>query len=134
MALRLKCMRRRALVRTLVLNSIADDYENLEQITKQVASISADCGMTIPPSEILEALGDLVGAGLAKAYQLSSNEPEEICGMPSANEIGSPFLTTENDIYFWVTKKGMDLQLSPCKDWPFDENNLLRTDWSPPED
>jgi len=70
-------MHRRELVRTFVLNGIADDYENLEQITKQAASLRADCGMTIQSSEILEALGDLVGAGLAKAYRLSSNEAEE---------------------------------------------------------
>jgi hypothetical protein len=49
--------------------------------------------------------------------------------MPPANEIGSPNLTTGSDIYFWLTKKGMDLQLSPYKDWQFDENNLLRSDW-----
>jgi len=126
-------MRRSELVRTFVLNGIADDYENLEQITKQVDGLSAGCGMTIQSSEILEALGDLVGAGLAKAYQLSSNQPEEIIGMPPTNEIGSPNLTTASDIYFWVTKKGMDVQLSPCEDWPFDENNRLRSDRSPPE-
>src|SRR5437879_10981179 len=126
-------MHRRELVRTFVLNGIADDYENLEQIYKQVASLSADCGMTIQSSEILEALGDLVGAGLAKAYRLSSNEAQEIVGMPPTDEIESPYLTAATDIYFWVTKKGMDLQLSPCKDWPFDENNLLRSDWAPPE-
>jgi len=126
-------MRRSELVRTFVLNGIADDYENLEQITKQVDGLSAGCGMTIQSSEILEALGDLVGAGLAKAYRLSSSEPEEICKMPAASEIGSPYLTTANDIYFLVTTKGMDLQLSPKKDWPFDENNLLRRDWAPPK-
>jgi len=116
-----------------VLDGIADDYENLQQIAKQVASLSSDCGTTIELSEILIALGDLVGAGLAKAYRLSSSEPEEICKMPAASEIGSPYLTTANDIYFLVTTKGMDLQLSPNKDWPFDENNLLRRDWAPPE-
>ncbi len=126
-------MRRSELVRTFVLNGIADDYENLEQITKQVDGLSAGCGMTIQSSEILEALGDLVRAGLAKAYRLSSDGAKEIDGMPSAHEIGSPNRTTASDSYFWVTKKGMDLQLSPCEDWPFDENNLLRSDWSPPE-
>jgi hypothetical protein len=126
-------MHRRELVRMFVLDGIADDYENLEQITKHVASLSADCGMTIQSSEILEVLGDLVGAGLAKAYRLSSDGAKEIDGMPSAHEIGSPFLTTEDDIYFWVTKKGMDLQFSPSKDWPFDENNRLRSDWAQPE-
>jgi hypothetical protein len=72
-------MHRSELVRRLFWTELSDDYQNLEQITKQVASLSADCGMTIESSEVLEALGDLVRGDLAKAYRLS-NEPEEIVG------------------------------------------------------
>jgi hypothetical protein len=123
-------MHRSQLVRMFVLDAIADDYENFEQITKHVTSLSSLYGMPIASSEILQALSDLIGADLAKAYRLS-NEVEEISGMPPPSEIGSHNLTTANDIYFWVTKKGADLQLLHCADWPFNDDNVLRSDWTP---
>jgi aryl-alcohol dehydrogenase-like predicted oxidoreductase len=126
-------MRRRQLVRTFVLDAIADDYENLEQITKHVTSLSVRCGMTIESSEILQALGDLIAADLAKAYRLSNETAKEIHGMPPSDQIGSPDLTTTGDVYFWVTQDGRRLQLSDYADWPFDGDNLLRSDWNPPE-
>lgn len=126
-------MRRHQLVRTFVLDAIADDYENLEQITKHVTSLSARCGITIESSEILQALGDLIAADLAKAYRLSNETAEEFHGMPPSDQIGSPHLSTTSDVYFWVTQEGRRLQLSDCADWPFDDDNLLRSDWKSPE-
>jgi hypothetical protein len=124
--------RRRELVLRIVLNEISDDYENLYQITKQVRRTSSDCGMTVSLQEILQALADLVAAKLAKAYRLS-NGVEGIDGMPSAEEIGSPDEPAVEDAFFWITKKGMKLQLADYPDWPFDQNNVLRADWNPPE-
>ena len=125
--------RRRELVLRIVLNEIADDYENLYQITKQVGRRSSDCGMTVSVAEILQALNHLVTTNLARAYRLS-NGVEGIDGMPPADEIGSPDEPDVNDVFFWITKKGMTLQLADYPDWPFDDNNVLRADWIPPDD
>jgi hypothetical protein len=119
----------------LVLNEIADDYENLHQITKQVTPAGSACGLTIETSEILHALRELITADLARAYRLStmSRTAEEIQGMPRAHEIGSPDGSMVSDVFFWVTEKGRQLVLSGNPDWPFDDNNVLRSDWKPPE-
>lgn len=124
--------RRRQLVLRIVLNEISDDYENLHQITKQVRRTSSECGMAVSHPETLQALADLVAARLARAYRLS-NGVEAINGIPSAEEIGSPDEPNVDDVFFWITPKGMKLQLAGYPDWPFDENNVLRADWSPPE-
>lgn len=116
----------------IVLNEISDDYENLYQIKKQVRRTSSDCGMTVSLDEILQALTDFVAAKLAKAYRLS-NGVEGIDGMPSAAEIGSPDEPGVEDAFFWITKKGMKLQLADHPDWPFDLDNQLRPDWKPPD-
>src|SRR5258706_5382687 len=118
-------VRRRDLVRTVVLDQISDDWECLHQIRIQVDLFSSGCGLIIEAHEILDALGDLISGGLAKA--------EGIDGMPSIEEIGSPDEAGINDVYFRVTEKGMQLQLSDYPDWPFDDRNVLRPDWKPPE-
>jgi hypothetical protein len=122
----------RELVLRIVLNEISNDYENLHQITKQVRRTSSDCGMTISVHEILQALADLVAAGLAKPYRLS-NGVKGIDGMPPAGEIGSPDEPDVEDAFFWITKKGMKIHVAECPDWPFDDNNVLRADWIPPK-
>lgn len=128
-------MRRSELVRMFVLNQIADDYENLHQITKQVTPLASACGLTIETSEILHALRDLVTADLARAYRFlpPANTTEEIRGMPPADEIGSPDVSMREDVFFWVTPKGRELVLADSPDWPFDDDLVLRSDWIPPE-
>jgi len=125
-------MNRSELIRMFVLDAIADDYENLEQITKHITRLSSDCGMAVTPSVVLQALDELIAAGLAKAYRLS-NQIEEIGGMPPPDEIGSPNESLTDDAYFWVTEDGRRLQLADCPAWPFDDNNTLRADWRLPE-
>jgi hypothetical protein len=68
----------------------------------------------------------LIQDGLAKAYLLSPFEPfsTELEGMPPLDVIEQDFET-----YFYVTKKGMDLQLSEDVSWPFDDEGELRQDW-----
>jgi len=69
-------MNRHELVRRIVLNSISDDYENLDQvIIRMVAQDGAKCGLTIDRSEIVDALAGLIEDGLAKAYLLSGTAP-----------------------------------------------------------
>ena len=69
-------MNRHELLRRLVLNSICDDYENIDQvILRDVAEEGAKRGLKIERSEIVDALAGLIEDGLAKAYLLSGIEP-----------------------------------------------------------
>jgi hypothetical protein len=103
-------MTRCELVQRLVLNTICDDYENVDQvILRSVAKAGAELGLTIERSEIVNALAELISRGLAKAYALSSSEPfsTEIRGMPPLDVIEDTFTT-----YFYIAKEGMDLHHS----------------------
>src|ERR1700682_3779317 len=108
-------MKRSELVRRLVLNSICDDYENVDQvILREVAEDGVKCGLTIGRSEIVYALAGLIDDGLAKAYLLSSMAPElELQGMPAIDVVETYFKT-----YFYATKEGIALQLSDDAWWP----------------
>jgi len=112
-------MNRTGLIRRMVLNSICDDYENVDQvILPDVVRDSAKFGFTVERSDIVNALAGLVEDGLAKAYLLSSREPEQaLQGMPPLDVIEECFKT-----YFYITKKGMDLHLSDDTWWPFDDD------------
>jgi hypothetical protein len=105
------------LVRRLVLNSIADDYENVDQvILRQVGEAEARIGLTIQRSDIVDALATLIRDGLAKAYLLSSREPSrELQGMPTLDVIETNFET-----YFYITENGIDV-LSKDTWRPFDD-------------
>jgi hypothetical protein len=103
-------MTRSELIRRMVLNAIADDYEIVDQIIlPQVAKDCDKLGLEVERSEIVKALGELVAGGLAKAYLLSSTEPcsTELQGMPKVDIIEEDFKT-----YFYITRKGMD-SISP---------------------
>jgi hypothetical protein len=122
-------MDRRELIRLLVLNEIGDDFENVDQIIlPHVAKGAAKCGLAVERSEIVDALAGLVKDGLAKAYNLTPpvRDPfsRELQGMPSLDVVEEYFTT-----YFYVTKQGMDLQLSDDTAWLFDEEGNPRPDW-----
>lgn len=64
-------MTRAALVRRTVLNSICDDGENIDQIILQdINTEVAKYGITIPRADVVSALAELVGDGMAQAYVL----------------------------------------------------------------
>jgi hypothetical protein len=115
-------------VRRLVLNSICDDYENVDQVILQdVAESAAKCGLTVQRPEVVEALAALVEDGLAKAYILdaySTDASPELPGMPPMDVVEEYFKT-----YFYITKKGMDLHLSDDTWWPFDDKGRPLPDW-----
>jgi hypothetical protein len=120
-------MNRREMVRRLVLDTICDDYENVDQvILREVAEWGTRCGLTIGRSEVVDALAGLIADGLAKAYELSALKPfsKELPGMPPLDGVEEDFRT-----YFLATEKGMDLQLSDGAWWPFDDEDNLRADW-----
>jgi len=113
-------MDRVELVRLLVLKSIADDYENVDQvILREVADNLSKLGLVIERPEVVDALSRLVEDGLAKAYLLSAREPysTELQGMPALDLVEEDFKT-----YFYVTQQGKDVLLSDRTVWPFDED------------
>ena len=115
-------MDRRELIRRLVLNSICDDFENVDQvILRDVTRDGSKFGLMIERSDIVDALKGLIEDGLAKAYLLSSitgRDPfaGELPGMPSLDVVEKDFQT-----YFYITKKGMDFHLADDTWWPFDD-------------
>ena len=68
----------------------------------------------------------MIADGLAKAYLLSGKKPfsTELQGMPAINLVEEDFKT-----YFYITRKGMDLQLSDNTWWPFDDEGKPRPNW-----
>jgi hypothetical protein len=109
---------RRELIRRMVLDTICDDYENVDQVIfRDVAKDAAKLGFTVERSDIVDALADLTKDGLAKAYLLSGTEQaRELESMPSLEVVEVNFET-----YFYITKKGMDLHRSDDSWWPFDD-------------
>jgi hypothetical protein len=121
---------RRGLVRMFVLNSMADDYENLSvSIIPALNRDGADCGMTIEKDEVVQALREAVELGWVKAYKLyaSSRKPDEFGRMPTLEEMEDPM-----GAWFDLTEAGRKVQMAEFEGWPFDENNVLRKDWVPP--
>jgi hypothetical protein len=127
-------MTRAELIRMLVLNSIADDYENLEQIAKDVTRMSTECGVSVSTDEILNGLSDLIESNLATAYRFDRFRDRwiEFKSMPERSEIGSPRETNINDAWFWVTERGKEMVIAHGPDWPFDDDDKLRAGWKPP--
>jgi hypothetical protein len=125
-------MDRRELVRKLVLNTICDGFENLDQIIlPMVAKDCGDLGIAAPERpEVETSLASLVEEGLAKAYDLRNlrdgRDPfsGELPGMPSLDFIEEDFRT-----YFYITQKGMDLHLSDNPEWPFDDEGEPVPNW-----
>jgi len=116
-------MERRELIRRLVLNSICDDFENVDQIIlRDVTRDGSKFGLTIERSDIVDALKGLIEDGLAKAYLLlGTMGPDpfagELPGMPPLDVVEENFQT-----YFYITKKGMDYHLADDSWWPFEDD------------
>jgi hypothetical protein len=108
----------------LVLNEIADDYEEPVHVREQLASVAERCGMVIEPVDVRHALIDLVELGWAKAYRLSPRDPvEEVQGAPA--------IERAEDYYYWITEKGREVQGS-FNGWPFDDDGNMIPNWCPP--
>ena len=80
-------MTRTEFLQRLILNSMCDDFENVDQvILSNVAAAAAKCGLTVERTEVVQNLRALVEAGLAKAYDLSAAMVDpfsgEFRGMP----------------------------------------------------
>lgn len=113
-------MNRTELVRRLVLNSICDDFGNIDQvILRDVAKEAAELGLTIERAGVVDALASLINDGLAKAYVLPGPTRDPFSGAlqgtPPVDVIEEDFKT-----YFYITNTGMDLHLG-IDDWSLDE-------------
>ena len=123
-------MIRSEFVRRLVLDSICDDFENIDQmILRDVSAVGFKCGLTIARQEIVQALASLIADGLAKAYYSPGPERSpfsgEVAGMPPTDVVEEDFRT-----YFYATKDGIDLQVADGTWWPLDDDGIVRKDWS----
>jgi hypothetical protein len=116
-------MSRRELISLLILDVIADDYENLAKIVEELNGFASRCGLSLEHSEVSDALRGLIDAGLAKPYRLSQTH-EDVDREVRPNEV-----TELSDYYFWITDKG---RLLHERDdwWPFNEQGLLKEGWS----
>lgn len=127
-------MTRAEFVQRLILNSMCDDFESVDQvILRDVAGVAAKCGFAVERPEVVENLLALVEAGLAKAYDLSGaiGDPfsGELQGMPPLDVPEESFRT-----YFYLTEKGMEFHGSDGTWWPLDDDGALRSDWELPRD
>jgi SAM-dependent methyltransferase len=123
---RVSPMTRSEFIRMLVVNEIADDYEEIVHVTENVSRDGAKCGLTITRADVERAFLEAVEMGLAKAYRLTVSPLEEIQGVPTVDQI--------EELYFYCTIAGFDFILYVRdEDWPFDDEHELRKDWTPPE-
>lgn len=119
-------MTRAELIRMFALNSMCDDYEDIEQITKWTVHWGSECGIAISHEDIIQALRELIEMGHAKAWDLTQPKPEpikEYRGMPTPEEI------SEFDPYFFRTQSGLESSKPLMSDRLFDESNNLREVW-----
>ena len=116
-------MTRNELIRLLVLNEIADDYEEPEYIHGRLAGLGPHCGLPIELPDVRQALLDLVGLGCAKAYNLWRNPAEGLRGVPPLERV--------DEYYYWITDQGRVVH-SSFNSWPFDEEGKIRPGWCAP--
>jgi hypothetical protein len=89
-------MERNKLIQGLVMDSIADDYEDLSMVVREVSTWASERGSSVAKSDIKKALLDLIRDGLAAAYRLTPSTREKIQGRPESDMLGKcHFLLTE---------------------------------------
>jgi hypothetical protein len=106
------------LLRRLVLNTICDDYENVDQtVFQNVSGCCARSGWAIERSDVVSTLSGLVAEGLAKAYCFVESQPVELPAMP-------PLSDDDFDFWFCITSSGMAYHLADNTWWPADDKTL----------
>jgi hypothetical protein len=117
----------------MVLDTISDDFENVDQIIlPTVSQYCGKLGFTVERGEVVGILALLVEDGMAKAYDLRNLSDDrnpfsgEITGMPPVDEVENDFR-----IYFYITERGLELHRSYGVWWPFDEEGDLLPGWAP---
>jgi hypothetical protein len=118
-------MTRAELVRMFVLNACCDDYEDIEQITKQVNELCPKCGLNVSHEDILQALRELMELKYVRAWNLTQQAPKpsrDYEGMPSREEIAAldPYFKTRENLAF-TELLSSDL---------FDDTGILIAKWT----
>jgi hypothetical protein len=124
-------MTRCDLFRWFVLQSICDDYEDIERITNYLDDVGPKCGLTISHDDILRALSELIELGYAKAWDLTrwpDPATAEYQGMQPREEI------TPLNPRFARTEEGLVFHNTSSASGPFDEEQNLREGWLAPEE
>ena len=119
---------RRELVLMLTLNSLCDSYYNFGQtIASEVMKDGQECGVTIEKPEVAAALEELIKRGWAKAYWLHIDRtPKEFDHVPTIEEMEDFY-----GAWFDMTDAGVKVHQG-WKFWPWDDDNQIRKDWTPP--
>jgi hypothetical protein len=107
---------RHEIIRRMVLNSICDDFENVDQvILRDTAAWGPKLGLTVTRPDVVRALTSLVADGMAKAYLLSHSQ-DPLDAMPDISEPEERFET-----YFFITPKGMEVHRAD-ENWPYEDD------------
>lgn len=114
-------MRRADLVNLLVLNEIMDDYEEPQQIHKQLGPIRRS--LPIELTEVEEVLVHLVQLDWAKAYDLRKDPPEPLLNAPPVSDAAK--------YYYWTTEHGREVH-AVFDEWPYDDEGGIAAGWEPP--
>ena len=85
-------------LRTYIMSSIADDYEELKMIFTTVGEWAEEDGLTFESKEIVVQLSELIRAEHVQAYKLSSHPPHVIAADFSEACAG--------DLWFMLTASG----------------------------
>jgi len=89
-------------VKAMVMDAIANDYEPTSMVVNEVISWAKERGMTVAPEDVFRALTEFVHSGVAKAYRLSPAEPPL-----EVHSLSRVDLAT--DLYFLLTPMGHTL-------------------------
>ena len=91
----------RELMRSFVMEAIANDYEDLSMIESEVTDWAAEHKLAVTQNEIRAILVSLIESGLAKAYLLGS-QPEFTAEPMAGSGISDP------GCYFLLTAEGRE--------------------------
>lgn len=99
-----------SVIKEYVLRAISDDYEEFERIFEDASGWAANRGIKANPENVVEALGQLISEGYARAYTFGTSrsrkpEPAEY----SADSVDS--------LWFYVTPKGKQLARQLQEEW-----------------
>jgi len=92
-------MDQRTLTEALILDSIANDYEDFAMISQEVRDWAQERGFLPEVSEIWAILMGFLEKGLAKAYRLAGAGPAEYLQLPTQQD---------EDCYFYLTRAGRE--------------------------
>ena len=92
-------MTREKFLEELIMDTIANDYEDFDMIVREVTTACAEPVASPSVTEITNGLRRLIDAGLARAYLLSPTRLPVV-----VSDVGQPELS--EGLYFYLTQDG----------------------------